>query len=228
MSNLSDFFGAADASGDQFTNPEAMMLQRIGNTALGWWNSGTFKQANAAEFYTGVGNRGAYVNVGSGKTADTYATILDVTGQGFCSNWWSFLAGTQGNGFYTSRVTMDGKVYTLVTPNFNIIASHRALYGHTYHGHSNYTYHDAAARSGLNRNYWTAGYLDQSQSVAVEDGTSGQNVLLPTFEHLTAGRPALRFKTGLKIEMKCSIVGATTSAYNSYAGALYSMTGDLS
>ena len=80
----------------------------------------------------------------------------------------------------------------------------------------------------MNRNWWTSSYNDQSQSAAVEDGTGGQNALLPTFEHLTAGRPALRFKTGLKIEMKCSIVGATTSAYNSYAGALYSMTGDLS
>jgi len=228
MSNLSDFFGAADASGDQFTNPEAMMLQRIGNGTLGWWNGGTFMPANGAGFYTGVGNRGAYVDVGGGKTADTYATILDVTGQGFCNNWWSWLAGTQGNGFHTSRITMDGKVYTLVTPNFNVIASHRALYGHSYHGHSHYTYHSSAHLSGLNRNWWTASYTEYSQSAAVEDGGGGSNALLPTFQHLTAGRPALRFKTGLKIEMKCSIVGASTSSYNSYAGALYSMTGDLS
>ena len=227
MSNLSQFFGATDASGDQFTNPEAMMLQRIDNTSLGWWNGGTFVPVTNATFYTGVANRGAYVNVGGGKTADTYATILDVTGQGFCNHWWSWLAGTQGNGFYTSRVTMDGKVYTLVTPIFNVVASHRAFYGHSYHGHNNYQYHSSAHLSGLNRNYWTLGYLDASESATIEAG-AGNNVMLPTHQHLTNGRPALRFKTGLKIEMKCSIVGATTANYNSFAGALYSMTGDLS
>jgi len=226
MSNLSDFFGAADSSGDIYTNPEAMMLQRIDNSSIGFWSGGTFVPPTNALMWTGMGQKGAYVNVGASYAANTYYTLLDVTGQGFCNHWFSWLAGTQGNGNWTSRVTMDGKVYTLVTPTFNVIASHRALYGSIGQVYNNYHYAASSWINGENNNNWLGSYKENRDVEYYSSG--GGNSMLPTYHHLARNGPALRFKTGLKIEMKCNVVGASTASYNSFAGAVYSMTGDVS
>ena len=228
MSNLSQFFGAESSAGDIWSNPEAMPASKIDNTVMGVFASSTFYASTTAGFYSSVGGRGSHANHAS-SSANTYYTVADITGAGYCNSWWGWLAASNSTATWTTRVTMDGKVYTLVTDPMTVAHAHRPFYGTLFHGLSGTNGNDVIySPSSITSGRYAVNHWHQYVAGEKLDYTTANMAVQSPLMALQLGKPMLRFRTGLKIEMKMTQAGATATSYNSYCGATYHLTGDLS
>lgn len=201
MANISTKFGLGASSGVHFTDAYRMMRNansvaaNIENMTVG----GTVAGSNVVGFFTEMGTRG--VADDSNWTADTYKTILTVTGSGLVSHVVgpTSLAGTPTTTF---EITVDGVLREIAITVLGV--GDRAFLG-PYFGDN----------PGTGAVFTTAGAawrgvtsMDASKMVH----NTADVALIPQWSIIHAlGTPCLLFTTSLLIRAKCSESNSTTA-----------------
>lgn len=162
-------------------------------------DSTTIYGSNIATFFSNGAKEGASASI---SVADTYATICDLTGAGFMG---SCISPSHSADFTpTIRMTIDGQVYTF-TSSGNITAAFRMILGAFTPGAVIITTSGGGDK--------TSSLQDHGFSFAKVGGLprlgGSPNINRPTL-NLAEGLPMLRFETGLKVEMKASLLSADT------------------
>lgn len=185
------------------TSPKQLPIFNITDSSLYVKNSASTSQvSNAAAFYTAAALEGASSAI---TVADTYVTLVDATGGGFL--FWCVAPTHSANFTPTIRITLDGTVYT-IAPTAVFAGQKRLVVGAATPGApvitTAGTYNEAHII--LPNEAPDPGY------VARVGGVNSRNLpmALPSeMSILTYGFPCVRFETGMKVEMKASLLSAT-------------------
>lgn len=192
-------------SGVHFKEPWLFMPMRCtnaGNGTIRVYDSGdTLRLTDTTEFFTEMARRGLQDQ--TNWTADTFKTILSVSGKGLVAAYIGCVAG--GAETHTVEFTVDGAVTTIVVDGLasgERAALHTgALVGTTFSTAQDF------AESG-------------TEALASDKATFSLGInagILPPWRHLTAfGTPLLRFNRSLLIRAKhsASITNSTSTAYS--------------
>ena len=165
-------------------------------------------------FWTVMTANGA-VDTGLSRTADTYRTQVDITGEGHMGTIifpWSVTANITN----TARITVDGVQYVCVSAP--VPPQDTSILGFV----------DVRAFS-------TSAPLGGSTTAPVEGITvgdftgyvNGLVVIAPISQQIALGTPVLRFKESLKVELKQSVT-SYSGAQLGYSTVQYRLTGDVS
>lgn len=172
------------------------------------------RNVNQSGFWTVMTANGA-VDTGLSRTADTYRTQVDITGEGHMGTI-IFPFSVTANITNTARITVDGVQYVCVSAP--VPAQDTSILGFV----------DVRYLS-------TSAPLGGSSTVTVEGitvgdftgYTSGVLTIAPISQQIALGTPVLRFKESLKVELKQSVT-SYGSAYRGYSTVQYRLTGDVS
>ena len=168
---------------------------------------------DAAGSQTTLATRGATASI---TVNDTFVTVCDVSGSGFLFHVLS--AGSNGTDLRTLRITIDGAVYTIITPD-TLAQNNRLVLGPVFAAGA-----IAVTDTGLLTSHsgLIGGY--NSDFVGARDGGGvalTADILIPTEnEILSFNLPAIRFSSSLKVEAKSQTISLTADPYNA-AIALY-------
>ena len=210
--------GAAASGNDLYNVPTSWPWAAVGATQLSaFYSTGsTPVQANQSQvsFWSAMTTNGA-VDTGLSRTADTYRTQVDITGEGHMGTI-IFPYSVIANVTSTARITVDGVQYVCVSEP--VPAQDTSVLGFI----DIRTVSTTAPLGGSNS--------ASTQGITVgdfTDYTSGSLVIPPISQQIALGTPVLRFKESLKVELKQSVT-SYASAYNGYSTVQYRLTGDVS
>ena len=167
-------------------------------------------------FWTVMTANGA-VDTGLSRTADTYRTQVDITGEGHMGTI-IFPFSLTANVTSTARITVDGVQYVCVSEQLPV--QDTAVLGFldfTWGGDTRETTRGTA-------------FTTTAPGIATGDFTkytNGYIILPPISQQLVLGIPVLRFKESLKVELKQSVTSYSTP-YLGYSSVQYRLTGDVS
>ena len=165
-------------------------------------------------FWTVMTANGA-VDTGLSRTADTYRTQVDITGEGHMGTI-IFPYSVIANITNTARITVDGVQYVCVSApvpaqDISILGFVDVRFAST-----------SAPLGGSN--------TVTNEGITVGDFTGYTNgvlVIAPVSQQIALGTPVLRFKESLKVELKQSVTSYSTP-YLGYSSVQYRLTGDVS
>lgn len=183
-----------------FKNPMEMPAFAF-ESPPGIYNQNTFTSSTNSYFWDCLDGDGAYI---AGSTsADTYVTVIDVSGRGYLGN--VILYQTQSNGLdatITVKFTVDGVEY-IRELMYDSTGGHYLFLGANNHlglsDSSTYT-DDHASMYRL-----SVSHLDQSTDGSVCRVKSTNCAFHSPFKYIAMGIPVLAFETDLKVEVKSSI-----------------------
>ncbi len=180
------------------TNPKHIPLFVCPGTSLNnKSDSVTINASSVAAFFTVGAREGASASI---SVADTYATICDLTGSGFMG---SCVSPSHTADFTpTIRITVDGQVYTF-TSSGNITSAFRMVLGAFTPGAVTITTSGGGDKTSSLQDYGFAG----AKVGGLPRLYGSPNINPPTL-NLAEGLPMLRFETGLKVEIKASLLSA--------------------
>tara|TARA_R110000823_G_C15795549_1_gene486621 strand:- start:220 stop:870 length:651 start_codon:yes stop_codon:yes gene_type:complete len=177
-------------------------------------NAPAARNVSQSGFWNVMTANGA-VDTGVSRTADTYRTQVDITGEGHMGTI-IFPFAITANITNTARITVDGVQYVCVsapvpTQDISVLGFMDVRYAST------------------------SAPLTGSNTVTVEgitvgdftDYTSGVLVIAPVSQQIALGTPVLRFKESLKVELKQSVTSYAGN-YLGYSTVQYRLTGDVS
>lgn len=183
------------------------------DVAPGILDSGSRRAQDNHYFWDCLNGDGAYI---AGSTsADTYVTVIDVSGKGVLGNVILYqTASNAADATYTIRFTVDGVQYI-----------RQIMYDAT---STDFLFLGSNPQIGMSG---SATYIDDHASMwrlsvsTLDESTDGsvckiKHTLLnfhAPFKYMAMGVPVLAFDTDLKVEVKSSI-GRTTTAYDANAG----------
>ena len=177
-------------------------------------NAPQLRNLSQTGFWTVMTANGA-VDTGLSRTADTYRTQVDITGEGHMGTIIFPYSGI-ANITNTARITVDGVQYVCVSAP--VPAQDTSILGFV----------DVRAFS-------TSAPLGGSTTAPVEGITvgdfttyvNGLVVIAPISQQIALGTPVLRFKESLKVELKQSVT-SYSGAQLGYSTVQYRLTGDVS
>ena len=165
---------------------------------------------------------GAYVSNAS-MTADTYYTLVNITGAGYLGNIITNTLGT-GTATLTTKVTIDGVAIERAIDTYGNNTTRHLVFGPV--GRAARSDGEAATYSNLLRGYnyspWD-GFGSGDYTVDNYQNTPGYQSIIPCDVMLCLGLPVIPFKTDLKVEIKQSATGPN-HYYNQRAGVSYIRT----
>ena len=195
---------SSGSSGNRWiTNPKHMPIFSITASSLYVKTNPSISQvSNAAAFFTAAALEGASSAI---TVADTYVTLVDATGSGFL--FWCVSPTHSADFTPTIRITLDGTVYT-IAPTAVFAAQKRLVVGAATPGApvitTGGTYNEAHIL--LPNEASDPGYGTRVGGV---NSRSTPMALPSELSILTYGFPCVRFETGMKVEMKASLLSAT-------------------
>ena len=212
--------GAAAASGNDLYNVPTSWPWAITNYTRTYVPESSGGAAPALRimsqtgFWTVLTANGA-VDTGLSRTADTYRTQVDITGEGHMGTI-IFPFSLSANITNTARITVDGVQYVCVSAP--VPAQETSILGFV----------DVRVTS-------TDAPLGGTTTVTVKgitvgdftDYTNGVLVIAPVSQQIALGTPVLRFKESLKVELKQSVT-SYAGTYLGYSSVQYRLTGDVS
>ena len=215
MSNLTDFFPSSSASGGNIiTDPnELIQVTTYDNTLYGQYSGGVYS-SDRSQFWSIFNTSGVKTNI---TAANTYTTLVDVTGSGHFH--YAISPSTGAIGTVTAKFTVDGTVTEITTTvnKFNSGTRGRALFGMYLAGHS------PSATTTLGWGEFTDNGTVPNNSSFPTNGeyqASGRTIMTPDYFNFP-NAPKLRFETDFKLEFKASIYNTTSS--NNTCAAHYKM-----
>lgn len=160
-------------------------------------NTTTTVSSATSSFFTKGSYEGASASI---TVADTYTTICDLTGAGFMG---SCVSPAHSAAFSpTIRITIDGMAYTFSSSG-NISANFRMAIG---------AFTPGAVTSTATGGGDKTSSLQDAGFISPKDGglpsLGGFPTISPPTLNLAEGIPMLRFESGLKVEMKASLLSA--------------------
>jgi hypothetical protein len=214
------------------THPKYWTMVGCSDTASGSYALTTFyEMTNSSHWVTNLdtGEFGATQQTAS-KAADTYYTYCDISGSHGAMGTIILpqVNATTVNAFYTIKLTTDGveeEFKTKPATGNGLYASYRYFYG-PYGDIPNDTTAatrvDAVATRG---GRYMNNFLRDSNTPTL----TGQGLMIPVHICMIQGIPVHPYTTSLKVEVKCSVVGAPWSGryYESYGGVLYTATPNI-
>ena len=216
MPVLGESGGSGDSGGSSgialFKDPMEMPAFAI-TLAPGIYDQSSRRTQSNSLFWDCLNGDGAYI---SGSTsADTYVTVIDVSGKGYLGNVILYQTQTNANdATYTVKFTVDGTEY-IRQIMYDAPANNYLFLGADHHmGLSTDTTYidDHYSMSRLS----TASY-DQSTDGSVCKINNNLFTFHSPFKYIAMGIPVLAFETDLKVEVKSSI-GRVTTGYDQYVG----------
>jgi len=211
--------GAAANGNDLYNVPTSWpwALTRYSRTYVPESSGGSapvLRSVSQSGFWTIMTANGA-VDTGLSRTADTYRTQVDITGEGHMGTI-IFPFSLTANITNTARITVDGVQYVCVSApvpsqdlsvlgfiDVRTVSTTGPLGGTT-----------AATTKGITVGDFT-------------DYSSASIVIPPISQQIALGTPVLRFKESLKVELKQSVT-SYSGAYLGYSTVQYRLTGDVS
>tara|TARA_B100001094_G_C18043833_1_gene726389 strand:+ start:277 stop:963 length:687 start_codon:yes stop_codon:yes gene_type:complete len=213
------------------SHPKYWTMAGVTDTNAGFYAATTFTDmTNNSAWVTNLDTAFGATQQTASKTADTYYTYCDISGSHGAMGT-IILPQVNVNstaGFYTIKLTTDGveeEFKTKPTTGTGLHADHRYFYG-PYGDIPNDTTAatriDAVATRG-GRYMSNFGYLDSTPNGIY------QGLIIPVQTCIIQGIPVHPYTTSLKVEVKCSHVGAPWSGryYESYGGVLYTATPNI-
>ena len=181
--------------------PVHMMYQNY----IRLWISNNSYNANNATFWERADRAGAYTNNAS-QTADTYETLVDVTGRGYMSCIITKCLGTN-TATWTTKVTIDGiAVERTLNPGW-VDRTDTVLY---FGAPSRAAFEDTGSWGNMSRGRYNSPWDMWSSTYDVDNvqATNGKYIgVIPTDICVNAGLPVVSFKDSLKVETKQSATG---------------------
>ena len=212
--------GAAASGNDLYNVPTSWPWAAVADTKLtAFYSTGTTPvQANQSQsgFWSAMTSNGA-VDTGLSRTADTYRTQVDITGEGHMGTI-IFPFSLIANVTNTARITVDGVQYVCVSEQ--LPAQDTAVLG----------FLDFTWASETRETTRGTAFTTNAPGITTGDFTNYANGVLllpPISQQLVLGIPVLRFKESLKVELKQSVT-SYASAYRGYSTVQYRLTGDVS
>lgn len=176
---------------------------------------------NTTTFWERFDRIGAYVSNAS-MTADTYYTLVNVTGAGYLGNIVTNALGT-GTATLTTKVTIDGVAIERTIDTYGTNTGRALVFGPP--GRLNNA-NDAGGYDKLLRGFQKSPW-DHVGVYSTDNyqytGNYQYQYLIPTDYMLNLGFPTIPFRTGLKVEIKQSATGPN-SYYVQRAGVGYIRT----
>ena len=165
-------------------------------------------------FWTVMTANGA-VDTGLSRTADTYRTQVDITGEGHMGTI-IFPYSVIANITNTARITVDGVQYVCVSAP--VPSQDTSVLG----------FMDVRFASNSAPLGGTTTVTVEGITVGDFTGyTNGVLVIAPVSQQIALGTPVLRFKESLKVELKQSVT-SYGGANLGYSSVQYRLTGDVS
>lgn len=195
-----------------FASPMEMPAFAITNTP-GIYDQGSRRAQDNIYFWDCLNGDGAYI---SGSTsADTYVTVIDVTGRGYLGNVILYQTATNANdATYTVKFTVDGVEY-IREIMYDFTSGHYLFLGADHHMQM------SAISTYIDDHYsmtrLSVASYDQSTDGSVCKINNASFAFHSPFKYIAMGIPVLAFQTDLKVEVKSSI-GAVASGYDQYVG----------
>ena len=155
------------------------------------------------------------VDTGVSRTADTYRTQVDITGEGHMGTI-IFPFSLTNNITNTARITVDGVQYVCVSAP--VPSQDTSVLGFV-----DFRFASTSAPLGGTTTVTVEG-------ITVGDFTGYTNgvlVIAPVSQQIALGTPVLRFKESLKVELKQSVT-SYGGANLGYSSVQYRLTGDVS
>ena len=219
------------AGAQTVTHPKYWIMAGATDTNSGHYAGATFTAMGASNIWvTALNTAFGAIQTTASKTADTYYTYCDISGSHGAMGT-IILPQVSVNstaGFYTIKLTTDGaeeEFKTKPTTGTGLHADHRYFlgpFGDVPNDTAGATRIDAVATRG-GRYMHNLGYLDSAPNIIY------QGIIIPVHTCILQGIPVHPYTTSLKVEVKCSHVGAPYSGryYESYGGVLYTATPNI-
>lgn len=206
MSVFSQFFTTSSASGIHFADPRLMFRYFAQSNTL-WLND----YASTTSFWLELAKHGA--TDATSWTADTYKTLLSVSGKGLVHNIIGpVMASTTDTS--TVRITVDGVVTVITLPGSSGGGTNlRAVLGPVIDPYIFSTTDRMAYRVLGSDNFSTTDVFIGSGAV------NGNLISLTNADAL--GTPMLKFDASILIELKISAGQANTGAFETSAGVAF-------
>jgi len=213
------------------THPKYWTMVGMTDTNAGLYAAATFyEMTNNSSWVTKLDTAFGATQTTASKTADTYYTYCDISGSHGAMGT-IILPQVSVNstaGFYTIKLTTDGVEEEFKTKPTTGTGLHAVIryflgpFGESPNDTAAATRIDAVATRG-GRYMSTFNYLDSTPNCIY------QGLIIPVETCITQGIPVHPYTTSLKVEVKCSHVGAPWSGryYESYGGVLYTATPNL-
>ena len=195
-----------------FKNPLEMPAFAI-TQSPGIYDQSARRTQNNASFWDCLDGDGAYI---AGSTsADTYVTVIDVTGRGYLGNVILYQTATNANdATYTVKFTVDGVEY-IREIMYDAPANDYLFLGADHHigmsvgGSFTDPYYSMSQLS--------TAFYDQSTDGSVCKINNAGFAFHAPFKYIAMGIPVLAFETDLKVEVKSSL-GAVATGYDRRVG----------
>jgi len=218
-------------STESLTHPKYWNMVACTDTETGHYAGATFlEMGNNSTWVTQLDSYGyGATQQTASKTADTYYTYVDISGSHGALGP-IILPQTSVNStdvFFTIKLTTDGVEEEIKTRVMGTMyASYRCFYGPYGNAPNDTTaatrVDPVATRSGRYMYYFNGAYT------GIPD-ISGKMLIMPIHVCQNEGIPVHPYTTSLKVEVKCSHVGAPYSGryYESYGGVIYTATPNI-
>ena len=151
----------------------------------------------------------------SGRTADQYYTVVNVTSGRGVVGWILTSSGANTASTFTVKCTIDGLAVERTVDPQQGTTYQRVLFGNTGLVNAAGSYQEMThVLYGNGRTYWESGH-DTTTYPAVYYGAS-YIYLLPAHEMLKLNIPCMQFKKSLKVEIKESHTGSSDQWYRNH------------